>query len=506
MSFAQLDNLPREWERTRSDTKLLFSIATTANMSQFNKKSLALGVKDTLNTRILLDSKANADFKDRIRQMELSSPDRLYNSFLRLEGFDGVKDTPVEVLHVVLLGVVKYLARDFVSDLSEAQKDELIAQLHGFDTTSLNIDSLKPKYLIRHILSLVGKDFKIILQELKLRVNEFLYHLIRSTAQWVNKPKLHMLLHLAESILRFGPAALFSTEKFESYNGVLRKASVHSNKQAPGRDLAVAFDSYSSLKFILSGGSIYDRSNDTGASASLDVTSTFTNNPILQRAMGYNQEAVCPPPRSSYPFADSTQVDPKAVVPVPAAVARVAMQRPHYQRGGLVLSLHDKIRKGSFVVVKSPDELLLVGQVNSIWEVMWPHGSVMMVHVDVFQMGIIDEHYEMRRLERLDQDFTVDAEAIFGSINVQHNCELADCGISNTKVVYKERKECATRVGVVNHIDQRHFLINASSLTNPELHRKISDLPIRDVTPDEWVDCINAGLSAWGHPASDHLA
>jgi hypothetical protein len=37
-------------------------------------------------------------------------------------GFDMVKDTPVEILHVFLLGIVKYLFTDFMSKLNEAQK------------------------------------------------------------------------------------------------------------------------------------------------------------------------------------------------------------------------------------------------------------------------------------------------------------------------------------------------------------------------------------------------
>ncbi|KAI8445100.1 hypothetical protein BY996DRAFT_8480786 [Phakopsora pachyrhizi] len=56
-----------------------------------------------------------------------------------LMGFDGHKDTPVEVLHVVLLGILKYLYRDLIGGLSANKKEELIARLQSFDTNNFNI-------------------------------------------------------------------------------------------------------------------------------------------------------------------------------------------------------------------------------------------------------------------------------------------------------------------------------------------------------------------------------
>ena len=86
-----------------------------------------------------------------------------------------------------------------------------------------------------------------------------LHHTIKFTAQWINKPKLHIYSHLPESILCFGPAPLFSTEKkFESYNGILRNASTHSNDQLPpGRDITIKFINYHFLHLFLSGGTCY---------------------------------------------------------------------------------------------------------------------------------------------------------------------------------------------------------------------------------------------------------
>ncbi|KAI8461648.1 hypothetical protein BY996DRAFT_6408488 [Phakopsora pachyrhizi] len=78
--------------------------------------------------------------------------------------FDGHKDTPVDILHVILLGIVKYLYWDIISGLTVEKKDELVARLQSFDISNLNIPSIKAKYLVQHYSSLVGKDFKIIIQ------------------------------------------------------------------------------------------------------------------------------------------------------------------------------------------------------------------------------------------------------------------------------------------------------------------------------------------------------
>ncbi|KAI8444838.1 hypothetical protein BY996DRAFT_4599625, partial [Phakopsora pachyrhizi] len=161
----------------------------------------------------------------------------LNNSFLK-SGFDGHKDTPVEVLHVVLLGIIKYLYRDIIGGLSGNKKEEVIARLQSFDTGNRNIPPIKAKYLVQHYSSLVGKEFKVLIQaspfvffsiieESKFEIwislchlcsfifqthirdltkymanlnyftQDFLLKLISTNAQWVNKPKFHMLFHLS---------------------------------------------------------------------------------------------------------------------------------------------------------------------------------------------------------------------------------------------------------------------------------------------------------------------
>jgi hypothetical protein len=47
---------------------------------------------------------------------------------------------------------------------------------------------------------------------------------------------------------------LTATEKFESFNGILRDASVHTNRQAPSRDIAQVFAGHALVRHIVSGG------------------------------------------------------------------------------------------------------------------------------------------------------------------------------------------------------------------------------------------------------------
>ena len=47
---------------------------------------------------------------------------------------------------------------------------------------------------------------------------------------------------------------LFATEAFASFNAVMRAKSVHSNRQAPSRDIAMAFAQGNRIRHLLSGG------------------------------------------------------------------------------------------------------------------------------------------------------------------------------------------------------------------------------------------------------------
>ncbi|KAJ4465772.1 hypothetical protein C8J55DRAFT_410230, partial [Lentinula edodes] len=167
-------------------------------------------------------------------------------------GLNPHQDTPVEVLHVCLLGVVKYFWRDAVAR-TKKDHDILIARLASFDTTGLGISPLAGRTLVTYAGSLTGRDFRAVVQvapfvlhglimddqlelwkslsalctliwqpkindidqyleELKKTIDHFLDCSCCLTSRWFNKPKFHVLLHLPDHIRRFGPTMLFATE------------------------------------------------------------------------------------------------------------------------------------------------------------------------------------------------------------------------------------------------------------------------------------------------------
>ena len=91
------------------------------------------------------------------------------------------------------------------------------------------------------------------------------------TTRWFNKPKFHIFIHLTEHIRRFGPAILFATEAFESFNAIIRAKSVHSNRHAPSRDITLAFAQSNRIRHLLSGGQF-------------DIQSLAPNNTVVPSA------------------------------------------------------------------------------------------------------------------------------------------------------------------------------------------------------------------------------
>lgn len=78
--------------------------------------------------------------------------------------FDPNAHTPVEILHVVLLGFVKYFWRDAVSRQKAQGKEILKARLCSFDMTGLGLSRARGHTLVQYAGSLNGSDFRLILQ------------------------------------------------------------------------------------------------------------------------------------------------------------------------------------------------------------------------------------------------------------------------------------------------------------------------------------------------------
>jgi hypothetical protein len=320
----------RSWQETLKNSKDLWKTSKIDTKKEFERKSQIYGLKDSIMNK-LIDTKKGKDVaeRERIIKMEKDTPDRVYNPFIHLMAFDGGQDAPIESLHVFLLGIVKYLWKDFMSHLKENQLRELVARWAAFNSEGLHIPPIQPRYMVVHYASLIGKEYRLVLQaapfvlfplmtneqkevwtplchigslvfekniknmqdyilKLDQHIDTFLYHIAKMSARWVNKPKFHHLKHLSKSIERFGNARLFATERFESYNGVIRQSSIHSNRQAPGRDIATSFRDYSIMRLLLSGAHLYDHERKIYFQSSPYITDFFMNTPLLQNSMGFH--------------------------------------------------------------------------------------------------------------------------------------------------------------------------------------------------------------------------
>ncbi|EHS64348.1 uncharacterized protein PGTG_22218 [Puccinia graminis f. sp. tritici CRL 75-36-700-3] len=383
----------RKWSETIAHTHELWNIGMNKSKKKFDERSIEVGVRDVFNRtclQIIKDRKASKTKKILIRQMHRAKSSKLFSPILRLKGFDGGNDTPVEILHVFLLGVVKYLLRDFMTTTIKPKHiPQLIASWDSFKVPPLDTPQIAGKYFVKHYKSLVGKHFKMVIQlapfvlfqfmneeqralwtamcrlapllfqtsipnmevyikDLEEKIDNFMYLVIRMSAQWVNKPKFHMLLHLPRAIRRFGPACLFATEKFESFNGILRNASVHSNRHAPGRDLAISFANYECMRAIQSGGRLFNHIEQRHFFPSESLT-TMCQDKMIQKSMGYNppRDNTTTPPHITYP---SKKAPP---IVIPQQLQDAYPNKTIKPIATIMLDTHRRLKKGIFVQVRT---------------------------------------------------------------------------------------------------------------------------------------------------------
>eukprot|EP00731_Ephydatia_muelleri_P013203 Em0007g513a len=191
-----------------------------------------------------------------------------YNPLLYIPA-DFYLSIPVEVLHTLSLGSCKHFLKDVhvMPKMSPHQKREMQARVRainmsGFSTKlhgsvcyyyqSFALFNLGP-YLSdgqKEVLIAFSKVFRIaycdffkpaLLDEWKSVCQAFVSAVKQHMPSLLEKQKTHLILHLVDSMVKFGPCSSFSAERFESFNSNVRMYNVFGNRLAPSRDIAKQF-------------------------------------------------------------------------------------------------------------------------------------------------------------------------------------------------------------------------------------------------------------------------
>jgi hypothetical protein len=112
------------------------------------------------------------------------------------------------------------------------------------------------------------------------------------------KIKYHLLSHLRQDIIRFGPLLGVATETYESFNAIFRFCSILSNHLAPSRDIAIQLGEQEMLRHFLSGGGWRAINGNEWKEPAPLVTSFLGKNPFLVALLGYGRLATAEPQSS----------------------------------------------------------------------------------------------------------------------------------------------------------------------------------------------------------------
>ncbi|THV00698.1 hypothetical protein K435DRAFT_793900 [Dendrothele bispora CBS 962.96] len=434
------------------------------------------------------------------------------NPLLDIAGLDPTQDTPVEILHTILLGIIKYVWYMFHTSLSDAQKNLFVIRLQSTDLDGLTVPPLRAAYIMQYRQNLIGKHFKTLMQTMVFHVHDLVtpeqFVLIKAVGDlaavlWVSeiddmekflkdlevlignaldafaaidpskitkKVKLHLLPHLVSDIRRFGPAVRNSTEVFECFNAIFRMCSIYSNHQAPSRDIARKFASMSRMKHIISGG--FWLEGGKWIQASLQVRQVIMSDPVVQRHLGW----VAP---NVIRYGEMKSLAHKKTISRPwsstqaATVLRGMTWKIWNDNSSVVAQSGDVCKIGSWVAVRQDGSTEFM--IGRIIELLSPTvedngpSSIPdnLVTIEQFLLG-----------ENRHPDF---------DMPVLRKSDPITYIVTKTK----ERIETGNTVSVMVHGDDSHFVINLHGLHNAALIRRL--LP-RDLTAPS---AIHADREAW---------
>ncbi|KAH9947866.1 hypothetical protein B0H21DRAFT_851701, partial [Amylocystis lapponica] len=438
-----------------------------------------------------------------------------------VKGGDIHADSPVEILHTILLGLIKYVWFHTNSPWKDKQCETFAVRLQSSSIDGLSIPPLRASYMLQYRNNLIGKHFKAIQQLAIFHLDDGIcprlvrdlwkangelgallwYHEIEDMDTYLAdldilignvldiwslidprkifvKPKLHILPHILQDIPRHGPPILYATEIFECYNAVFRMCSVLSNHQAPSRDIAWTFADLERFKHEVSGG-WWRGQDDQFVRAGPRVREYFSNLQV-QRRLGYIMYRL-------------TNLDPGTVhmrkkgrvsVVWSSLQLHTSPMCPSipdlsewYQCEYIVSQAHDRCKLKSWVFVRHATR---VGRIHTI---LSPVGGT--DRNDIQPCVIIEPfdltnsrhpHFGMPELINAAAPrvahLVILATDILFIVNVQHNCIDGRCSASGRRMRKQERLETEISQPFIEHTNDTHYVLNTHALHNAALIRK----------------------------------
>ncbi|EJD42846.1 hypothetical protein AURDEDRAFT_67176, partial [Auricularia subglabra TFB-10046 SS5] len=541
------EGAPRSGQETLACIQEQIDAAKTGIESAVTSLQTATGVKDRLaqywidrliiRARELKNGERALSDEDIVAELTAwlkaeTGEHEAYNVLLTFAGLDPNVDTPVEILHTVLLGIVKYAWHGFHMGWTPDSPETFVARLQATDMHGLSSVPLRASYIVQYKNNLVGKHFKTLMQTLSFHAHGLTsdghFHLFKcigalGAALWVveiddleqyladlevlidnvldafvaldpsrivNKQKIHVLKHLVRDIRRFGLAIRFSTEIFECFNAVFRFSSILSNHQAPSRDIAHKMASLERVKHIVSGGYWSTDNWKTVSVAGNGVRAYLHSHPVVMQHLGWTRAvphkigAVILPGRSKRKLCSWTETLAARYISDPPASADTS-NWIHATR--VTVHSGDTAETGSWVCVELMTSYFKATYFGRVSEcvVSASDGNLVYVTVERFRLG--DTRHaklDMPILTRPPtQEFLVlEPHSVRFVFNTQHDCIASKCGIAvASTTVYQERQSIAQSLPVHTHKDNSAFVINTHALHNAHLLRRF--LPRHLVAP-----------------------
>ncbi|CAB4010556.1 Hypothetical predicted protein [Paramuricea clavata] len=429
-----------------------------------------------------------------------------------LSSFEAIKQTPVEILHTILLGPVKYLVKKTFNNLSPADKKKVKSKIEAFDFSAFS--RRLPSSFVKNHGSCVGRDFKLWAQisvfvleglisdeelqvwiylsetfamaygsEVDIDDNDNTTNLIQEMMECLSevhpellqKQKFHMLLHIQDDMMKFGPPAGFNTERFEAFNSVIRTLNVYSNRHASSKDIGERLLKHHILKFVTNGGR-WGINNRTFASQGLIKLS---QQPVIQKFM-YQVDSNCSQSQKeiyqpgnlrleTYQNGRLKQLTTVDVLPIGALQHDIERQHINIEQTckgfkGCIAQDKTLVQEGETFAYKSYNDEICFGMFCTA--VGFCHGGNWVLTIPYQLMraddgDVLHGKFTSPVLQKCEERRLISTKNILEKVSLVHNCDNR-CSFVNTDHPIVEEREIVTSERCVyqHDLSNKYYLLN----------------------------------------------